>query len=117
MLFTNLLLATLATLSAAEVALESSPSVGVFSFTEWIEGIIQNPDGDNLTPEEAYAAWELSINQTEPSGRKPLQRADSPLLPPNQHSQSDTYTKKVQPKTAWRNEKRFATIYTVVKPR
>jgi len=79
MLFTNLLLATLATLSAAEVALESSPSVGVFSFAEWIEGIIQNPDGDNLTPEEAYAAWELSVNQTELSGRKPLQHA---ALPP-----------------------------------
>lgn len=76
MLFTNLLLATLATLSAAEVALESSPSVGVFSFAEWIEGIIQNPDGDNLTPEEAYAAWELSVNQTEPSGCKPLQHAE-----------------------------------------
>lgn len=57
MLFRSLLVAALAGVSVN--------TAETFSFAEWVEGIIANPDGDNLTPEEAVAAWEASVNNTE----------------------------------------------------
>ncbi|KAF9876631.1 hypothetical protein CkaCkLH20_06039 [Colletotrichum karsti] len=38
--------------------------VEAFSFSKWVDGLITNPDGDNLTPEEAVEAWRASINGT-----------------------------------------------------
>ncbi|WYZ42694.1 hypothetical protein EsH8_VI_000393 [Colletotrichum jinshuiense] len=39
-------------------------AVEAFSFVKWVDGIIANPDGDNLTPEEAVEAWSATINAT-----------------------------------------------------
>ncbi|KAK4185781.1 hypothetical protein QBC35DRAFT_533907 [Podospora australis] len=49
------------------LAVRSDAEVEVqpFSFVQWVEGIIANPDGDNLTPEEAVEAWEAANNATE----------------------------------------------------
>ena len=44
-------------------SMQSSPEV--FSFSKWIEGIILNPDGDNLTPDAAVEAWRASLNNTQ----------------------------------------------------
>ncbi|KXX80601.1 hypothetical protein MMYC01_202704 [Madurella mycetomatis] len=66
MIFTKLFLASLALVPA--LALPTAQNEGeVFSFAKWIEGIIENPDSDNLTPDEAVAAWTASLNGTSPS--------------------------------------------------
>ncbi|KAH6634762.1 hypothetical protein B0J18DRAFT_30121 [Chaetomium sp. MPI-SDFR-AT-0129] len=66
MIFTELLLATLAVSPAfALPATSTEVATEVFSFSNWIEGVITNPDGDNLTPEEAVAAWAASVNGTQ----------------------------------------------------
>lgn len=62
MIFLDLLVAALAGVSAAEV----------FSFAEWVDGIVANPDGGNLSPEEAVAPWKVSVNNTESKGSLPL---------------------------------------------
>ncbi|KAK4148359.1 hypothetical protein C8A00DRAFT_19799 [Chaetomidium leptoderma] len=65
MIFTELFLASLAL--APALALPAAPTEGdseVFSFGKWIDGIIANPDGNNLTPDEAVAAWSASSNGT-----------------------------------------------------
>ena len=65
MIFTELFLASLAL--APALALPAATTEGdseVFSFGKWIDGIIANPDGNNLTPEEAVAAWSASSNET-----------------------------------------------------
>ena len=65
MIFTELFLASLAL--APALALPAAPTEGdseVFSFGKWIDGIIANPDGNNLTPDEAVAAWSASFNGT-----------------------------------------------------
>src|SRR5690554_2258061 len=65
MIFTELFLASMAL--APALALPAAPTEGAseaFSFGKWIDGIIDNPDGDNLTPEEAVAAWSASSNGT-----------------------------------------------------
>lgn len=36
-------------------------SLKPFSFEEWARGIAENPSGDNLTPEEAIAAYNATI--------------------------------------------------------
>jgi hypothetical protein len=40
----------------------------VTSFSEWVDGIIENPDGDNMTPEEVVAAFQSGQFSTPPSG-------------------------------------------------
>lgn len=69
MIFAELLLASLAL--APALALPAAPTEGdseVFSFAKWIEGIIANPAGNNLTPDEAVAAWSASSNGTRAVG-------------------------------------------------
>ena len=42
-----------------------------FTFEKWVESIIADPNGDNLTPEEAVAAW----NRTQATvGHRRLQK-------------------------------------------
>ncbi|KAK1689301.1 hypothetical protein BDP55DRAFT_765601 [Colletotrichum godetiae] len=48
-----------------------SDAVEVFSFAKWVDGIIANPEGDNLTPSEAVEAWRESVNATESDGTTP----------------------------------------------
>lgn len=75
MIFTKLFLASLAL--APALALPAPQNEGeVFSFATWIEGIIENPDGDHLTPDEAVAAWTASLNGTNPSEFGRLQAPD-----------------------------------------
>ncbi|WYZ36480.1 hypothetical protein EsH8_XV_000033 [Colletotrichum jinshuiense] len=50
---------------AAPAATQVGDAVEVFSFVKWVDGIIANPNGDNLTPEEAVQAWRKSINATQ----------------------------------------------------
>lgn len=40
----------------------------VTSFAEWVDGILDNPDGDNMTPEEVVSAYEAGQFSTPPSG-------------------------------------------------
>ena len=51
--------ATLAVLASA--APSNSLSVKPFSFEEWARGLVENPGGDNLTPDEAVAAYNASM--------------------------------------------------------
>ncbi|KAH0429048.1 hypothetical protein CKAH01_06163 [Colletotrichum kahawae] len=63
--FTLPALATLALAALANGApTTQTESVEIFSFAKWVDGIIANPDGDNLTPEEAVEAWQASLNET-----------------------------------------------------
>jgi hypothetical protein len=63
MILTRVLLASLAL--ALTLALPTAPAEAeIFSFSQWVEGIIANPDGNNLTPDEAVAAWTASLNTT-----------------------------------------------------
>lgn len=63
--FTLPALATLALAALTTAApTTQTDSVEVFSFSKWVDGIIANPDGDNLTPEEAVEAWHASLNET-----------------------------------------------------
>ncbi|KAF2131490.1 hypothetical protein P153DRAFT_365071 [Dothidotthia symphoricarpi CBS 119687] len=41
----------------------------VTSFSEWVDGIIENPDGDNMTPEEVVAAFQSGQFSTPPSAK------------------------------------------------
>ncbi|EQB55266.1 hypothetical protein CGLO_04829 [Colletotrichum gloeosporioides Cg-14] len=56
-------LAALAPLAAAAPTASAAPEV--FSFVKWVDGIIANPHGDNLTPEEAVEAYYKSVNASE----------------------------------------------------
>jgi hypothetical protein len=38
-----------------------------FSFAEWVEQIIADPQGDHLTPEQAVAAFQAGQNSTNTS--------------------------------------------------
>jgi hypothetical protein len=40
----------------------------VTSFSEWVDGILANPDGDNMTPEEVVVAFKSGQFSTPPSG-------------------------------------------------
>ncbi|KAJ3957185.1 hypothetical protein N0V92_006260 [Colletotrichum tropicale] len=63
--FTLPALATLALAALTTAApTTQTDSVEVFSFSKWVDGIIANPDGDNLTPEQAVEAWHASLNET-----------------------------------------------------
>jgi hypothetical protein len=62
MIFTELFLASLALAPALALPAAAPTEVDseVFSFGKWIDGIIDNPDGNHLTPEEAVSAWSAS---------------------------------------------------------
>jgi hypothetical protein len=40
----------------------------VTSFSEWVDGVLENPDGDNMTPDEVISAFESGQFNTPPSG-------------------------------------------------
>ena len=40
----------------------------VSSFSEWVEGIVANPDGDNMTPEEVVEAFKAGQFSSPPEG-------------------------------------------------
>lgn len=65
----NFLLGAVATLAAvaplAAAAPAATPAPEIFSFAKWVDGIIANPHGDNLTPEEAVEAYYKSVNASE----------------------------------------------------
>ena len=42
----------------------ANPEGGIFSFEKWVDGIVANPSGDHLSPEQAIAAYEASVNST-----------------------------------------------------
>ena len=50
-------LALLALSVSAAAVPAANPPAAPFTMTQWIEGIIADPAGDHLTPEEAVAAW------------------------------------------------------------
>ncbi|KAK4033336.1 hypothetical protein C8A01DRAFT_50050 [Parachaetomium inaequale] len=58
------LLAVCHAVGAAPTAEVVTPS---FSFADWVEGIIANPQGDHLTPEQAIEAFNASRNSTSSS--------------------------------------------------
>lgn len=63
----RLILSVLATLGAASVvaALPQKVDQAVpFSFENWVEDIISNPNGDYMSPEEAVKAWEITSETT-----------------------------------------------------
>ncbi|KAF6827640.1 hypothetical protein CMUS01_08915 [Colletotrichum musicola] len=64
----NFALSALAALALAQLTgaapTQKEETVELFSFGKWVDGIIANPDGNNLTPEEAVKAWKASINET-----------------------------------------------------
>ncbi|KAM7203602.1 hypothetical protein V8F20_003897 [Naviculisporaceae sp. PSN 640] len=69
-----------------------------FSFRTWVEDIIQNPDGNHLSPEEAIAAWQASAqsnytrpfsaqgNYTRPFGHILRARGDPATCNESQHT-------------------------------
>ncbi|KAK1849735.1 hypothetical protein CCHR01_07637 [Colletotrichum chrysophilum] len=63
----NFVLGAVATLAAvaplAAAAPAATPAPEIFSFAKWVDGIIANPYGDNLTPEEAVEAYYKSRNE------------------------------------------------------
>ncbi|GKT40607.1 uncharacterized protein ColSpa_00788 [Colletotrichum spaethianum] len=66
----------LAQLTGATPVSTQSDAIEIFSFSKWVDGIIANPSGDNLTPEEAVEAWHASLNETSaaPTGENLLQK-------------------------------------------
>jgi hypothetical protein len=82
MIFTELLLASLALAPALALPAAAPTEVEseVFSFGKWIDDIIDNPDGDHLSPEEAVAAWSASSSGTSPAAGALAKRA--PLICP-----------------------------------
>jgi hypothetical protein len=40
----------------------------VTSFSEWVDGILENPNGDNMTPEEVVDAYMSGEFTAQPSG-------------------------------------------------
>jgi hypothetical protein len=56
-------LASLLALSQAVAAAKA-----VTSFSEWVDGILENPNGDNMTPEEVVDAYMSGEFTAQPSG-------------------------------------------------
>ncbi|KAF9871383.1 hypothetical protein CkaCkLH20_11030 [Colletotrichum karsti] len=75
----NFALPALATLALASIAgaAPTAAAAEVFTFSAWVEGIIANPDGDNLTPEEAVEAWRASKNITDVAAGTSLEKRAS----------------------------------------
>jgi hypothetical protein len=63
----NLSLPLLAVLALA-VSVTAAPATSATSFTfaQWIEDIIANPDGDHLTPEQAVEAKNAAVAVSNP---------------------------------------------------
>ena len=40
----------------------------VTSFTEWVDGILENPNGDNMKPEEVIEAYKSGLFNPPPAG-------------------------------------------------
>jgi lipoate-protein ligase A len=40
----------------------------VTSFSEWVDGILEDPNGDNMTPEEVIDAFQSGLFSTPPAG-------------------------------------------------
>lgn len=51
---------------ATSVTAAPATSATTFTFAQWIEDIIANPDGDHLTPEEAVAARIAAVSAANP---------------------------------------------------
>ncbi len=68
----SLLLALSAVACASAIPTAQAPdttsTTEPFSFSTWIEGIIADPDGTHLTPEEAVAAKQASVNASTSGG-------------------------------------------------
>ncbi|KAJ0314179.1 hypothetical protein Brms1b_007144 [Colletotrichum noveboracense] len=65
----NFVLGAVATLAAvaplAAAAPAATPAPEIFSFAKWVDGMIANPHGVNLTPEEAVEAYYKFVNASE----------------------------------------------------
>lgn len=59
----TLALIALAT-SVAAIPTASTTAAAPFTFAQWVEDIIANPDGDHLTPEQAVAAKNAAVAST-----------------------------------------------------
>lgn len=66
MLFINPILAIVAMAGATAASPTSLAPREIFSFSNWVESIIVDPQGSHLTPAEAVTAWEASLNDTQP---------------------------------------------------
>ncbi|KAF0324836.1 hypothetical protein GQ607_008007 [Colletotrichum asianum] len=60
-----LLLLALASLTLAAAAPVQHEVVVPFSFEKWVDGIIANPNGTNLTPEQAIEAWKRNMKRSD----------------------------------------------------
>lgn len=58
--FSSLIISTILALSATAAAAPTTTSTD-FTFAQWIEDIIANPQGDHLSPEEAVAAKNAAV--------------------------------------------------------
>jgi len=67
-LTTFALLAVLGAVRAAPTAPETELVTSSFSFAEWVEGIIADPQGNHLTPEQAIAAFNAGLGNATSSG-------------------------------------------------
>ena len=63
-LFALALLAVSHAVEAAPTAEVAGSITSTFSFQDWVEGIIANPNGNNLTPAEAVETFYASANAT-----------------------------------------------------
>lgn len=48
-------------LAALVAAIPTTTSTAPFTFVQWVEDIIANPEGDHLSPEEAVAAKNAAV--------------------------------------------------------
>ena len=48
--------------SALVAAIPTTTSTAPFTFVQWVEDIIANPDGDHLSPEEAVTAKNAAVD-------------------------------------------------------
>ncbi len=66
MKFSIPLLALLSVAGAVAIEPQAKPRAAAFvSFEQWVEDIIANPDGEHLSPDEALAAHEVIMNNTD----------------------------------------------------
>ena len=64
--------ALLAACGAVGAIPTAAPVASNFSFVEWVDQIIADPEGDHLTPEQAVAAFYASRGSAGPSGMSSL---------------------------------------------
>jgi len=64
----------------------ASTAKSSFSFVDWVDGIIANPDGEHLTPEEAVAAFHAAGGSNQAFGEfAPLDSQSANRAPPLSH--------------------------------